>query len=230
MDKIQIIEKLFYDIVTYSYLLLPFCLFFLKKTSDKSIPVLIALYGVFCFSCLFYFDNIPINYRKYYYMSYTSIEYITFAYLFYKNVLSQGFKKIIVFCSILFLLFQITYVIAIKSYRLDTIPIAFETILTFTYIVYFFYEFSKNLLGFYIYNHYVFWIATGILLYLGGSFFFYIMINHLNEEQISAFGMLTYVAEILKNIFFSVAIYTLIKYPVEKKNKSETQIPFLDIL
>jgi hypothetical protein len=230
LDKIQIIEKLFYDIVTFSYLLLPLSLLLLRKSSDKSIPVLIALYGLFCFICLYYFEQIPINYRKYYYMSYTSIEYTTFAYIFYKNVLSSVFKRLILICSLLFLLFQITYVLAFKIYRLDTIPIAFETILTFTYIVYFFYEYSKNILGFYIYNHYVFWVATGILLYLGGSFFFYIMFNHLNEQQISAFGMLTYVAEILKNIFFSVAIYTLIKHPVEKKNKSEMQIPFLDIV
>lgn len=136
-----------------------------------------------------------------------------------------------IFLSSLFFVFQVFYYFQSKLLRLDSIPIAIETIFVFIYIVYFFYEFSKKIRNYYIYNHYCFWVAVGILIYLGGSFFFYLSINELNSHEVETFGNLTYLAEIIKNILFGVALIILSKNHFnlsdEKKN---IKVPFLDMI
>jgi hypothetical protein len=108
------------------------------------------------------------------------------------------------------------------------VPIGIETILLLIYILYFFYQFSKNLDTSYIYNHYAFWIAVGILIYLGGSFFFFILFDYLNPDEVETFGNMTYVAEIIKNILFAAGIYIYSKYPFKNKPERKEPIPFLD--
>ena len=82
----------------------------------------------------------------------------------------------------------------------------------------------------FIYNHYCFWISVGILIYLGGSFFYYILVNHLKEEDVQRFGNLTYVAEIFKNLLFCVAIFMYKKYQVNNIHNHPKNIPNLDMI
>jgi len=168
-----------------------------------------------------------LNLKKEYLTFYTFFEYSVFAFLFWYNIKHKKFKLLIVFLSLLFLVFQLFYLLATKIQKLDSASIGIEAILLFIYIFYFFYESSKNIIDNYIYNHYCFWIAVGILLYLGTSFFFFITIDQLDESQIKIFGNLTYIAEILKNIFFALAVIIYTKKPIE--NTKPKSIPYLDM-
>jgi len=116
-----------------------------------------------------------------------------------------------------------------KVNRLDTVPIGIETILVLVYIFFFFFEFSKKLDGSYIYNYYFFWVSVGVLIYLGGSFFFYILIDHLSKEQVETFGNMTFVAEIIKNILFTAAIYIYVRFPSKREHKPPS-VPYLDMI
>ena len=182
MDKIQIIEKLFYYIVISSYLLLPLAYFFSKRIKKDIIPIAILGYGIVCFILLLVFEYLPFSLRKYYFTTYTAFEYSTFAFIIWKNIKTKGLKTSIVLLSICFFIFQITYLFFSKRIRLDSIPIGIETILILIYSFFLFYEFSKKTDGGYIYNHYCFWLTIGILIYLGGSFFFYILFNNLSQS------------------------------------------------
>lgn len=82
----------------------------------------------------------------------------------------------------------------------------------------------------FIYNHFSFWIAVGIMIYLGGSFFFYILINNLNQSEVDKFGTMTYVAEIIKNLLFALSIYMYKKYPVNHTSNQPKKIPNLDMI
>ena len=113
---------------------------------------------------------------------------------------------------------------------LDTVPIGIETILIFIFIVYSFFEFSKNFPGLNAYNSYIFWIAAGILIYLGGSFFFYILIDQLDKNQIDTFGDLTYLAEIVKNALFALALFIYARNPFEIRKKNSNSVPYLDMI
>ena len=216
--------------VTYSYLLLPLCFILIKGKFKHRILALLALYGIVYFGLLKSYDNLPQNFVNNYFQGlYTLLEYSFFAYFFWLCIQSKGFRKIIFLISILFGLYQFFYITSVNFIRLDSISIGIETILVFIYIFYFFYEFSKNTKDVFIYNHYGFWLAVGIMIYLGGSFFFYILINSLTESEIDKFSNMTYVAEITKNLLFAFSIFIYKKHPVNKPQNHSKNIPNLDM-
>ena len=216
--------------VTYSYLLLPLCFILIKGKFKHRILALLVLYGTLFFGVLFIFQSLPQNFLNNYFLGfYTLLEYSFFAYFFWLCIQSKGFRKIIILISILFVLYQFFYITSVNFTRLDSISIGIETILVFIYIFYFFYEFSKNTKDVFIYNHYGFWLAVGIMIYLGGSFFFYILINSLTESEIDKFSNMTYVAEITKNLLFAFSIFIYKKHPVNKPQNHSKNIPNLDM-
>ena len=182
----------------------------------------------FCF--INWYDEIPKDIRKYSQAVFTFLEFAFFSFFLWSVIRNTLFRKAILIISILFIIFQIFYLTAVAPNRLDSIPIGIETILLFIYIFYFFYEFSKNVRDIFIYNHYTFWIAVGIMIYLGGSFFFYILINHLEESELDKFGNMTYVAEIIKNLLFSFSLFMYKKFPVHKIQTRPKNIPKLDMI
>ncbi len=230
-SKSKIIEKLFYYIVAFSYLLLPLGYFISRSKKSETVPVALAVYGIICCTFLFCIRNkiIPKELWGYFQISYTFFEYAVFTLLFWTNIRQKQVRRLIVIASVLFFTFLLFYVLIAKVKRLDTVPIGIETILILTYIIYFFYEFSKDSRNFYIYNHYCFWIAVGILIYLGGSFFFFILFNQLSNDQIETFGNLTYLAEIIKNILFALSIFIYHRYSLENNKEKTSSLPYLDM-
>lgn len=230
--KIQTIEKLFYYIVASSYLLIPICLLSKRIRKKGAIPVVLGIYGIICFLALLSFrlEIIPKEYRNYYYISYTTFEYLIFAFIFLNFISSKKIKNLIKILSLVYILFQAIYLLTTKKIMLDTVPIGIETILIFTFITYSLLDLSKNFSGQNAYNNYIFWIAVGILIYLGGSFFFYILIDQLNKDERETFGNLTYLAEIIKNILFIVSIFIYARYPFENNKKVSNSVPYLDMI
>jgi hypothetical protein len=127
----------------------------------------------------------------------------------------------------LFFAFQIFYFANSSFFKIDTIPIGIETILLFIYILFFFYQYFKEIDNRYIYNEPCFWIAVGILLYLGGSFFFNILANHLSIEEMHKYYYITNIAEIVKNLLFAIAMIIYARQP--KETTPEKSIPYLDL-
>jgi hypothetical protein len=106
--------------------------------------------------------------------------------------------------------------------------VGIETILIFIYIFLFFYDHSKNNKAGFIYNHPTFWLCVGILLYLGGSFFFNILANYMSSAELQNYWEYASVAELLKNLFFVVAMLIA---PHQHKLTliHQSQVPYLDI-
>lgn len=220
-----------YNILTYTYLLLPISLFFTKK-KWKNIDILtIGIYGLVAFIYL-YVDvvSLPVKYQKLYVFSYTAIEYLFFSIILWLNINNKGFKQLIIFLSAAFIIFQILfYYLVSRVDRLDSIPVGIETILVFIYIFFFFYEAFKNPKTDFIYNHPCFWIAIGILIYLGGAFFFYILANHMAQAEVDKYWDITYVAEILKNVLFAISMFLFSSKLKENKITSSSKLPYLDM-
>ena len=220
-----------YLIVTYSYLLLPIAFLLFKCKIKDRIPITLLVYGIACFGLLFIYDDFPKDIRiKYVQPIYTILEYSFFAYIFLYNIQNKVFKSVIIVASLMFVAFQIFFATSVAYKRLDSTPIGIETILLLIYIFYFFYEFSKQIKNIFIYNHHSFWIAVGIMIYLGGSFFFYILINSLAQSEVDKYGNLTYVAEIIKNFLFIFSIFIYKKFPINKNPDRLKNIPNLDMI
>lgn len=68
-------------------------------------------------------------------------------------------------------------------------------------------------------------MGLGILFYLGGSLFYYLLVDQLTSSEVDLFGKLTYIFEIVKNLLFSLAI---IMYLKKETTIKKTELPNLD--
>jgi hypothetical protein len=226
--KIQTIEELFLYILIFSFLLLPLAFLLNLQSAKKRIPVIIAIYGLLFFCLNYFFDSIPREYKKLYFTLYTFLEYAVFAFILWDSLSHRISKNIIIVSTILFGAFQVFYFFTSSLKMLDTIPIGIETILIFIFIFLFFYQNLMRNVSKYIYHDHCFWISFGLLIYLGGTFFFNILANHV--ANIKEYWYLTYIAELIKNIFFFIAIFILSHYSKKNELKNSNPIPYLDMV
>jgi hypothetical protein len=69
------------------------------------------------------------------------------------------------------------------------------------------------------------------MVYLAGSFFFYILANHIGKKQLDEYWKLTYLTDIIKNIFITIAIFVYAFSPKESiKKESSSSVPYLDMI
>lgn len=159
------------------------------------------------------------------YSFFTLFEYATFAFILWFNIHKPLFRKLIIILSILFSLFLIIYNLTTKVVNLDSIPIGFETILILFYSFYYLFEQTNDTTNLFIYTKYQFWIITGIMIYLSGSFFIYIFANQIDLKLLKQYWFLTYAFYVLKNIFFVVALFVYVKS--QKKLHPKKLQPYL---
>ena len=144
--------------------------------------------------------------KKYFHSFITLFEYNFICLFFYLCIKNKYVKKAIIFSSVAFSLFLAIYTYSIKPARIDSIPIGIETILVLVTSFYYLYEQINNSEILFIYNEYSFWIVSGIMLYLAGSFFIFIYANEIPIESIGQYWMFINVFYILRNIFFIIGI------------------------
>jgi hypothetical protein len=207
---------------------LAYVFFWSKVKTEKSITV-VVVYSLWFLLLLNSYDLVASRrlYKHIYYLIYTFTEYSFFALIFWENIRQRKFRFFIFIASLFFSIFQVVYFFTLKYKTLDSIPIGIETILIFVYTIYYLYELFKNPEVQYINRTFSFWFVIGIVIYLSGSFFLYILANHVSLEELTKYWNLTYIVDIIKNIFFAIGIYVCAKqFP---KNRNQKSMPYLDI-
>ena len=218
-----------------SYLLPTICFLFFGRRQLRLASVLMLCYSVVFFFLLIYFEDLRDwvnqfqNFKGFYSSVFTFLEYLFFTSFIFLNLSGKKLRRAIIFLSIAFVCFQIIYFLNSKFKSLDSVAIGVETILLFAYVIAFFYEQFKKQTNVSIYNHYCFWICVGILTYLGGSFFFYIMADYMTRSEVEQYWDLTYIGEIIKNILFSLSIFLFVRYKSEKSINKKI-LPNLDMI
>jgi len=192
---------------------------------------LISFYLLSFFLLNLYYDEFKLLLqKKYYYFVYTSIEYLTFAFLLRFFIENKTLKKYILFFSICFELFLVFYYMFSSFKRIDSVPIGIESILLFIYILFFFAQYFKSLHND-IYENFSFWFVIGILAYLGITFFFNILANSLERESFAKYFFYSYLGDIIKNILFAIGIYHYSKSRHLSNSKlKSSHIPNLDMI
>jgi hypothetical protein len=214
------VENLFIITATYTPAL-PLLFFFLFLNSVKKEKILYFLiaysFAEFVVNFIAYYANkIPI----FLYPLFTIIEYSLFASLLFLLIKQETVKKLIIFFTVIFLVFAIGYYFTIKINGLDTIPIGIESILILAYSFFFLYEqmqFDSQEL---IYNRFSFWIIAGIMLYLGGSSFIYLFANQVDKKTMHIFWTFQNGFAILKNFLFVISIYICFKQSSNHQKKN----------
>lgn len=231
--KISNIENLFYNIANYlAFLpLILFLLFYNNIKKEKSIWT-IVIYLVLIILTFFFEKYVPKTSvaLKIFYGLTTFCEYSLFTYFIWANIQSKTARKVILITSCCFTLFLLLFYTNAKFYYLDSLAIGVESIFVLAYSSYFFYEQVNNPSVLFIYNDYKFWIITGIMIYLSGSFFIYIFANQIPSQQIIQYWNFIYIFSAVMYILFSIGILILGLKPTQKHHaKPKPNHHYLDI-
>ena len=132
----------------------------------------------------------------------TIIEYTIFTLLYYRFFHRKGNKRWVIIGSVIFLT---TVVLELDKfgflyYSRFNAGTAAMLIISYTFLL--FHEWLMDDPMEMIYNKVEFWIALGCLVYLSGSFFFYLTVGKKWEEN----WVLHSVCNLVKHLFFSIAI------------------------
>jgi hypothetical protein len=218
--------------LNYSFLLpLIFILTYFRKVKSYVTTIILVVYLCIFFLLNFYFEeSILALGKKNYYLMYTVLEYLSLSSLIYFSLPDKKLKGIIVVLSCVFIPFLLIYYSLEDYTRVDSIPIGLESLLLIIYVIYFFYLHFKKSNTENIYDHYSFWIITGILFYVAFTFFFNILANSLDHANFKRYFYYSYFGDILKNIFFSLSVVFISKDTARNKSMKSNSLPFLDMI
>lgn len=154
---------------------------------------------------------------------FTIIEFVSFCLFFYYILKSYIIKRIIFIAIILFIPFCfINLFLQYKNFtNLDTIPVTFQAIFVMSLCVYYFFEQIKNPNTLFIYNSYDFWAVTGILIYLSGTFFIFLLSSNLSKQELDDNWYINYVFNIIKNLLFSLSVFLFYRKRLASKKENE---------
>lgn len=206
--------------------LVVFLLFIKYLSKDKSL-ILLAVYTVADLLLNYYTRNINGRWYLYVWSTFTFLEYIVFTYVLWLNIKNKTFRTIILWLSILFIIFTSIYNVNTNFRNIDSIPIGIETILIFIYSFYYLYEQMNDTTTLFIYSKYQFWVVIGFLIYLAGSFFIFIFSSKWTKYDFFAkYWYITNGFYAFMNLMFIVAFYLKVKSarPVQFKQP----LPFLN--
>ena len=192
---------------------------FLRHTKRKE------LWVIFIY-CLYSFlnDRVLLDVSLSLFLStYTLVEFFLFSYFIWIIIDSKQFKKVIAIVSSLFIIFICYYFFTTKFNFFDSVPVACESILIFTFSLYYLFEQINKPRVLFIYNTSMFWIILGFLVYLAGSFFIYTFADNLARGERGNFWFIPFIFNTIKNLFFSIAFSRR-----EAKDKSSSSLSSYD--
>ena len=141
---------------------------------------------------------------------FTIVEFCCFSLFFYYTIFRHlVLRKIILVTIVSFTVFCLAYFFFefSKNSNLDTIPVTFQAIFIMSLCVIFYFEQIRNPNSLFIYSTSEFWIVTGILVYLAGTFFIFIYSADLTQEEFKRFWPINYIFNTIKNLLFGLAIF-----------------------
>jgi len=202
-----------------------------KEFKNNGQAQLLLSYSLFFFvyNTLFYQIE-PLTGSKLYYYIYTTVEFSAFALLLYSADDNFYFKKSTATLWPFFITFCTYRYIFEQDKRMDSYDIALESFILLSLIIYYFYLRFKRVDDQYLYQSPYFWFMTGILIYLGFTFFFNILVNHVEREVIRDYYHFSYIGDIVKNLLFAVGLLQLPRRSGTADRTQTFNAPNLDLI
>lgn len=158
--------------------------------------------------------------------SFTVVEYLVFATYLWAVLNSKLLKKVLLTVSALFTLYCFFYIVQKPFSKFDSVQTSIEAIVIFSFCIIYLFEQINQPQIIFIYSSYHFWIIIGILIYLAGTFFFFVYASNLSNSEIDSFLIINHISNILKNLLFVIGIITHVKAP--KTQEIREYQPFLN--
>lgn len=164
-----------------------------------------------------------------YYHIYTAIEFFSFSVIIFQSCKSLFSKTILIGTTIVFFVYLATIQTFYDDQRGDSLNIGVETLFILLNIIYYFYLRFKQVDEHYLYQDPFFWFMTGMLVYLGYTFFFNLLVNHVDNQFIKNYYHFSYIGDIIKNLLFTVALFYLPQKGEVANRSSYFNAPNLDL-
>jgi hypothetical protein len=181
-------------------------LIFLQRNRQKQ------LWVIFIYSCCSAATDVITRYghlgetRDFYlYSIFSILEYSFFLIFFNYNFQSPLFKKILFAGTVIFFLVAAYNLFFDSTHRFDTLSASVDSILIICYSIFYFYEQLKTPEPTFIYSTKTFWVVIAILLYMAGTFIFFIATAYMTAKETYTYWPIASIANILKNLLLSVA-------------------------
>jgi len=207
--------------------LLGLFIFYFNQLKSKIDICLIIVYALSSTLINYISDYVATSFTYTLYCVFTFLENLIFSYFLLSHIKAVKVKKTIAVTTSLFSLFLLIYYTTTKPRSIDSVPIGIETILLLIYSFYFLYEQLNNIENEFIYNKYSFFIITGIMIYLAGSFFIYVFANLVEPSVLRQYWFLTNVFACIKNILFAIGIFVFLKQ-TKKPSSPQNIRPYLN--
>lgn len=227
-------------LLTYYSPLLPVLLFLVFFKKSKGIILwVIFLYSIYAFandSVLIYIQNSLAKnprqpeilfYGRFLLYSFTIIEYLFFTVFLYIIIENRFIKKIIIALSLAFTVFCVYHLFSDATKKFDSIQASIEGILIIVFCILYLYEQMIKPQVLFIYTSYKFWIVFGIMIYMAGNLFLFAYAVDLPNAMRKQYWIINYVSNIIKNIFFALAIFIQAKQLSEKPKVND---PFRNLI
>lgn len=202
-----------------------------RRIDDRIIVISLFSYFLFFFNYNLFFDYLESTLGgPIYYLVYTLIEFSIFTLIVTKSDTSVWFRRFSYALWVIFLTYCLYRFIVKTEERMDSYEIAAETCIILFLIIYFFYLRFQKVDEQYLYQNPYFWLMTGMLVYLAFTFFFNLLVNHVDNEVIRNFYHYSYFGDIIKNILFAVAIWYLPRRSGVQDQAHSFNAPKLDLI
>jgi len=163
-----------------------------------------------------------------YWIIYTALEFYSFSIIIFLS--QKKLIKLATACTILFTINTIIQLLNRNSFKADSLNIGIESILISLNVIYFFYLRFKQVDEQYLYQNPHFWLMTGMLVYLGFTYFFNILVNHVDNEVIKNYYHYSYIGDIIKNVLFTVALLQIPRRITAEGHTRSFNAPNLDLI
>jgi hypothetical protein len=195
-------------IVFLSYLLcLAFFLVFSLRNPKKELWI-IFIYIIFSFLS----DVIQSKFlgEKYAFLGsslFTIVELIIISYYFFTVIQTPLLKKCILAASSIISLYLFVIFIQSDKKNFDSFSASLESITFIIFCLLYFYEQINKQDQFFIYSSPNFFIVLGIMIYMSGTLFLFVMANNFSEIERNKYWVINDVSNIITNISFSIAFW-----------------------
>lgn len=198
-----------------------------QKKISKGLWVIFIYCVLVALNDILLFNLVPDAHSNILFSTFTLMEYLAFSLFLGFHSENKKLRRLLSIVFVLFSVFICTYFLIVPFDFIDSVPIGVETILVIGFSVYFLYEMvnkTTNLL----YNTTEFWIITGFLIYLAGSFFIYLYANQVDLRELKKFFFVTYMFTSIKNIFISIGFWLWAQQPKDSIHHPREYQPFLN--
>jgi hypothetical protein len=162
---------------------------------------------------------------------FTVVEYLLFAIFIYCILSNILYKRTLFTCSVLFVAFCLINIFFQPKFRFDSLQTSIEILILLIFCILFLFEQINKPETLFIYASYKFWVITGILIYLASTLFLYGFAASLPTEVREQFWFISHISNILRNIFFTIAIIINVrtpKQPIIQKPPEKDFLPYLN--